>query len=122
MGYTYRAKEKLASRASGARYGGEKERKGATSLSFSPNSVLDFCLRPIPHLGSCSQPIVTQDPQALWAAIGRQKRPWRIRKKIIFLIGCAVIKFQFPRVSPSDQPLAKEPEDSGYEIADTETN
>ena len=28
----------------------------------------------------------------------------------------AVIKFQFPRVSPGDQPLAKEPEDSGYEI------
>ena len=28
----------------------------------------------------------------------------------------AVMKFQFPRVSPGDQPLAKEPEDSGYEI------
>ena len=28
-----------------------------------------------------------------------------------------VIKFQFPRVSVCDQPLAKEPEDSGYEIA-----
>ena len=27
-----------------------------------------------------------------------------------------VIKFQHPRVSPGDQPLAKEPEDSGYEI------
>ena len=25
-------------------------------------------------------------------------------------------EFQFPRVSPGDQPLAKEPEDSGYEI------
>ena len=24
--------------------------------------------------------------------------------------------FDFPRVSPGDQPLAKEPEDSGYEI------
>ena len=28
----------------------------------------------------------------------------------------AVIKFQFPRVSPGDQLLAKGPEDSGYEI------
>ena len=32
-------KENSTSRASGARYGG-----------------LDFCLRPIPHLGACSQP------------------------------------------------------------------
>ena len=30
-----------------------------------------------------------------------------------------VIKFQFPRVSPGDQPLAKEPEDSGYEVGET---
>ena len=28
----------------------------------------------------------------------------------------AVIKFKYPRVSPGDQPLANEPEDSGYEI------
>ena len=28
-----------------------------------------------------------------------------------------VIKFDVPRVSPGDLPLAKEPEDSGYEIA-----
>ena len=28
----------------------------------------------------------------------------------------AVIKFQYPRVAPGDQPLAIEPEDSGYEI------
>ena len=43
-------------------------------------------------------------------------------KKIFFLIGSlrnglhcfiAVTKFQYPRVSPGDQPLAKEPEDSG---------
>ena len=34
----------------------------------------------------------TQSPQALWPAVGRQKRP-----------------------TPGDQPLAKEPEDSGYE-------
>ena len=27
-----------------------------------------------------------------------------------------VIKFHYPRVSPGDQPLTKEPEDSGYEI------
>ena len=27
-----------------------------------------------------------------------------------------VIKFQYPRVSPGDQPLTKEPEESGYEI------
>ena len=26
--------------------------------------------------------------------------------------------FDFPRVSPGNQPLAKEPEDSGYEISD----
>ena len=31
----------------------------------------------------------------------------------------SVMKFQFPRVSPGNQPLAKEPEDSGYEIAFT---
>ena len=30
----------------------------------------------------------------------------------------AVIKFQFPRVSPGNQLLAKEPEDSGYEIGE----
>ena len=29
----------------------------------------------------------------------------------------AVKKFQFPSVSPGDQLLAKEPEDSGYETA-----
>ena len=28
----------------------------------------------------------------------------------------AVIKFQFPRVSPGDHPLTKKPEDSGYKI------
>ena len=28
-----------------------------------------------------------------------------------------LIKFQYPRVSPGDQPLAKEPEDSGCEVA-----
>ena len=53
-------------------------------------------------------------------------------KKLNFLIGCPVtvcivlpqkscgntpeIHFQFPRVSPGDKPLAKEPKDSGYEI------
>ena len=30
--------------------------------------------------------------------------------------------FDFPRGSPSDQPLAKEPEDSGYEIGKTRKN
>ena len=47
----YRAKRKIA------RYGGEKERKGAPSLPSHPLSELDFCLRPIPHLGACSQAI-----------------------------------------------------------------
>ena len=27
-----------------------------------------------------------------------------------------VIKFQYPRVSPGDHPLANDPEDSGYKI------
>ena len=31
----------------------------------------------------------------------------------------AVIKFQYPRVSLGNRPLAKEPEDSWYEIANT---
>ena len=38
-----RRKEKSASRAGGARY--------------APLSVLDFCIRAIPHLGACSQAI-----------------------------------------------------------------
>ena len=29
-----------------------------------------------------------------------------------------ILIFEFPRVSPGDQPLAKEPEESGYEIAE----
>ena len=48
-----------------------------------------------------------QSPQALWPAVGRQERLWEIP---------AVIKFQFPRVCPGNQTLAKEREDSGYEI------
>ena len=32
-----------------------------------------------------------------------------------FTANLAAIKFQHPRVSPGDKPLAKEPEDSGYE-------
>ena len=59
----------------------------------------------------------------LFASVGRQERRWEIRNSN-FLIGClvtacrnpAVMKFQYPRVSPSDQPLAKEPEDTGNEI------
>ena len=40
-----------------------------------------------------------------------------IRTCIVLLQkSCDSTKFQFPRVSPGDQPLAKEPEDSGYEI------
>ena len=78
----------------------------------------------------------TQSPQALWPAVGRQERLWRIRKKLNFLIGCsvyapsrlplfyrrnpAVIKFQYPRVSPGAHPLTKRPEDSGYEIGKKE--
>ena len=49
-------------------------------------------------------------------------------KKIKFLIGCierlallyhrnpTIIKFQYSRVSPGDQQLAKKPEGSGYEL------
>ena len=57
-----RRKEKIA------RYGGEKERKkGRLPPSLSrPLSELDFCLRPIPHLGACSQAIL------LWSEIGLQ--------------------------------------------------
>ena len=68
----------------------------------------------------------TQSPQALWPAVGRQERlggtgillPQDFfdktmqavteQKKIIF--------FEFSRISTGDQPLAKEPEDSWYEI------
>ena len=70
----------------------------------------------------------TQSPQALWPAVGRQERLWRIRKNSKFWLAAlqqpallyrrnpAVIKFQYPRVSPGDHPPTKEPEDSGYEI------
>ena len=59
-----------------------------------------------------------------WSAGECQKRLWRIRKKIAFLIGCSVtaciVLLQYPRVyptvSPGDQPLVKEP---GYEIGET---
>ena len=70
----------------------------------------------------------TQSPQALWPAVGRQERLWGTGillpqdfcsetmqtatrqpiKKFKF--------FEFSRVSPGDQPPAKEPEDSGYKI------
>ena len=71
----------------------------------------------------------TQSPQVLWQAVGRRERHSRIRKKLIFLIGCPVTacvvllqkfcgnKILVPIVSPGDQPLAKDPEDSGYKIA-----
>ena len=45
-----------------------------------------------------------------------------MERKLMFLIGCplslSVTKLQlhYPRVSPSDHPLTKKPEDSGYEI------
>ena len=53
--------------------------------------------------------------------VGRQERLWRIQKKFKWLAlfyhrNPAVIKFQYPRVFPGDQPLVKEPEDSEYEI------
>ena len=56
------------------------------------------------------------------------RRDWRIRKNLNFFIGCSVTacivlpqkscgnKIPVPQISPGDQPLAKEPEDSGYEI------
>ena len=49
----------------------------------------------------------TQSPQALWPAVGRQERLWGIP---------TLKKFQFPRVCTGNQPLAKEPEDSGHDI------
>ena len=74
----------------------------------------------------------TQSPQAFWSVSGHQERLWRTRKNLnvmfkffywlsrnslhlFYHTNPGVIKFQFPRVSPGDQPLAKEPEDSGYE-------
>ena len=52
----------------------------------------------------------TQSPQALWPAVGSQGRLFDHRNP-------GAIKFQYPKVSPGDQPPAKEPEDAGYEIA-----
>ena len=71
----------------------------------------------------------TQSPQAFWPAVGRQERlcgtgilfnffglAALLRLALFYCRNSAVIKFQFPRVSSGDQPLAKEPEDSGWEI------
>ena len=70
----------------------------------------------------------TQSPQALWPAVGRQERLWGTGislpqdfcgKNNASRNGADNQKFSFfsnSPVSPSDQPLAKEPEDSGFEI------
>ena len=80
-----------------------------------------------------------QSPQAFWSAFRRQERLWILefyyRRKglqdfcgktmeaVTELIQSSQSKnlniFEFSRVSPGDQPLAKEPEDSGYEIVES---
>ena len=73
----------------------------------------------------------TQSPQPLWPAVGRQERCWGSRillpqdfsGKTMQAVnyGAANQKnnsfFELCRVSTGDHPLAKKPEDSGYEIA-----
>ena len=65
----------------------------------------------------------TQSPQALWPAVGSQERLWGtgnlLPQDFKPLQGSQSKKFnffEFSGVSPEDQPLAKEPEDSVYEV------
>ena len=68
----------------------------------------------------------TQSPQALWPAVGCQERLWGTGilllqdfcgKTMQAITGQPIIFFfKFSTVSSGDQLLAKEPEDSGYEI------
>ena len=68
-----------------------------------------------------------ENPQALWTAVGRRDRLWGTGillpqvsavKQYKAVYGAAnQKKFSNSPVSPVDQPLAKEPKDSGYEIA-----
>ena len=69
----------------------------------------------------------TQSPQALLPVVGRQERLWGTGilvpqgfcgKTMQAVMGKPIKIFFFKlfRVSPGDQLLAKEPEDSGYEI------
>ena len=70
----------------------------------------------------------TQSPQALWPVVGHQERLWgagillpqdfcgKTMQAIMRQPIKKFIFFKFSRVSPGDQLLAKEPEDSGYEI------
>ena len=53
-----------------------------------------------------------QSTQALWPAVGRQERLWGTGRTMQPVTGQPIKK----KVSPGDQPLAKDPEDSGYEI------
>ena len=105
-----------------------KEGNEATGrLDFLNPVCLQLVVTATPELLSTQSR--TQSPQALWSAVGCQERHSRIRKNLNCLVGfpvtaCIVllqkssgIKFYYPIVSPSDQPLAKEPEDSGYEIS-----
>ena len=78
----------------------------------------------------------TQSPQALWPAVGRPERLWgtgilsphdfcgKTMQAVTWQPKGSQSKnlnfFEFSRVSPGDQPLNKEPEDSGYEIDYTE--
>ena len=76
--------------------------------------------------------LIPRVPRLFGQWVGARRDSGEFEKNLNFLIGCsglapqqlplfylrnpAVIKFQYPRVSPGKQLLAKEPEDSGYEI------
>ena len=59
-----------------------------------------------------------QRPQALWPAVGRQERLWGtgIYYRRISAVKTGIQSKKKKKVSPGDEPLAKEPEDTGYEI------
>ena len=72
----------------------------------------------------------TQSPQAFWSARGCGRASGELEfcyRGISAVKQCKsftgqpienfIFFFVFSRVSPGDQPLAKEPDDSGYEIA-----
>ena len=59
---------------------------------------------------------LTQSPQALWSGVGRQERLWGTGILLPQDFCGKAMEVEFSRVSPGDQLLAKEPENSGYEI------
>ena len=103
----------------------------ATNWKLEDSDYLGDCGKKFLLLFVWVSPISYPESYRLFGQRLISRRDWRIRNKFNFfdwlprnsfhcftaqILRPAVIKFQLPRVSPGDQPLAKEHEDSWYEI------